>query len=550
MIVVPDADQQRRRFAADGEACWSAGLDVVLEKHGYLDVTVCGQDALSSPQLFATPRAVLVSALGSRAWSASAAHAAMSGPAQTFVEGPLPPQVRAVIGLTTTPAPLDRAGILEVADRSLLARAAMFGAPAGGRMGCGTSSTVDIVPQLHWSRNATIAITALQADAWRRPGWHATEIGPLPDEADVLATFAPRGDKRDRRPAIIRRGCLTAAAVGLLSFIAQAHTSEPYRAGEWRTSPPTVGLEFALLALLDDLLARAGVERVRVLPWPRYVNWALSIRHDVDRLPSSDEVDDVLRRHHDAGTRATWYWRARHLAGGGHGDPAATLRRVATTRGHEVALHTEQLWCAAACEERRRVQRALRAPLRGSCAHGESTCFRYQGAPNVLAAAHAGLSYTETLQHQHMHPHRFLALGTDGVVAPVDVVCLPHHVSFDVGTGHGEHRGDVIAGRFDAYARTGGFMQLLNHPDIHHDALFAVLAAAPGDGRIDCTAAEAVGWWRRTHLGGEFEVQSRPGAWRLRSRLGVTDVVLERRSPDGTTRRLAANLPAGTWVTI
>ncbi len=546
VVVASGADAQRRRFARDGEACWAAALHAVLEKHGYLDVELRTEDALADPGLFSVPRAVLVATLPPGAWTAEAAAAALRGPAQTFVEGPLPAALRECLGLADAPLPLVADGTLRIADAGLRRHAATFGATPGGAMSNGTGHPMELDPGLRWDAGAAVPIEPAQAEAWRRSGWEATDLGVPPEQADVLATFAPREGGREPRPAILRSGALTVAGIGLLSFVARAHTSEPQAAGEWRSWSRTLGVELALLALLDDLLARAGLTRVRVLPWRRHVRWALSVRHDVDRVPSLDDVADVLRRHARIGTRATWYWRARHLAAGP--DGAAVLRRVAAARGHEVALHTEQLWNEAAGAELRAVGAALRQAPRGSCAHGEASCFRYQGAPNVLAAAAGGLDYTEMLQHAHMHPHRFVALSADGTVEPLDVICLPHHESFDTGTGPGQHQGELVLQRFEAYRRAGGLMQVLNHPDLHLDDVFGVLAQAPEDDRVDVTAIDAVRWWRRSHLTRELTIEPHGGGHRVRSRRGVSDLVLEARRPDGSTRRIAVNAPPGIWV--
>ena len=49
-------------------------------------------------------------------------------------------------------------------------------------------------------------------------------------------------------------------------------------------------------------------------------------------------------------------------------------------------------------------------------------------------------------------------------------------------------------------AEKGAFVQVLNHPDINLDRLFVVLGHRREPGRADWTAAQAVEWWRATHV--------------------------------------------------
>jgi hypothetical protein len=87
---------------------------------------------------------------------------------------------------------------------------------------------------------------------------------------------------------------------------------------------------------------------------------------------------------------------------------------------------------------------------------------------------------------------------------------------------------------------------VLNHPDIHQEALSHVLETIPSDGRRDCTANEAADWWRRTHVRGALEVDGRC----VRSRDAVAGVGDEVREPDGTVRTLTVDLPGGACAQL
>jgi SAM-dependent methyltransferase len=273
-------------------------------------------------------------------------------------------------------------------------------------------------------------------------------------------------------------------------------------------------------------------------------------------------VRDVLGRHRKAGTSATWYWRSRHLdpvtrgralrrGKDGRASPKnLALRIVASDPRHEVAHHTEQPWSKGA-KEQRRIERVMGRPVLGTSAHGDPTCFRWQGAPNVLWADQRGLLYTELIQHSHMHPHRFPKLGESGVIELADVICLPHHESFDRSMRSGDTAAERVAQAAPGYVTAGGMMQLLNHPDLNLDELFELLETLPRDERLDWTAAEAANWWRRTHVRGELTIE-RDGLGRVQvtSRQGVHGAVLEARMPDASVREFGLYLEPGSPATL
>ena len=97
----------------------------------------------------------------------------------------------------------------------------------------------------------------------------------------------------------------------------------------------------------------------------------------------------------------------------------------------------------------------------------------------------------------------------------------------------------------------GGLLQVLNHPDINLDALFSLLAALPGEGRWDATAAEAAEWWAATHIGAAIRLH-RDGHGRLAasSDHGVRDVQVESRAPSGELTVQTLSLAPGVGTIL
>ena len=93
---------------------------------------------------------------------------------------------------------------------------------------------------------------------------------------------------------------------------------------------------------------------------------------------------------------------------------------------------------------------------------------------------------------------------------------------------------EEIAPGADRFIRAGGFLQVLNHPDIHQRELFEWLAELPDDDRLDWTAGEVADWWAKTHVTGAISVR-RDGESRftVEGDASVRGLVIELRHPDG-----------------
>ena len=193
--------------------------------------------------------------------------------------------------------------------------------------------------ELNWPLLGEPPFSLQQAAAWAAPGWDWSPWRALDDAAavdhDVLAEFSdPK--RGSTTPAVVRRGNLVGCAFGLFAALVQEHTVEPYWIDTAQSAaPPRDALEAILLGVVEASLAKAGVTRARIMPWPAGIRWIRSIRHDYDRTLTRDAVAAVLAMHARQGSRATWYWRQVHA---GDGGMSAVLRA-----GHEVALHTEKV---------------------------------------------------------------------------------------------------------------------------------------------------------------------------------------------------------------
>lgn len=514
----------RLTYEREQRAYWSRAFEAVLEKHGYLSVEFAGPEALESPETFDAYAAVLVGRQPEDVWSPELVAKLVNGRTCTIVDGPTASPVLEALGIDAA-EPVSTDGLFRVVDEALAATAAVrFGVGAATLIGHASTKEVAQDDALHWAA-VGVPLDEHRAEAWRVRTWDPQRWVAANDAA-VLAEWDAQ-DGRPPSPSVVRRGSLIASSFAMFEYLTYCQSAAPTRPNEFISSSSPLGLEAFVLTLVDRLHVERETVRVRTLPWPKDIDWALTVRHDFDRPLPPKRVQEVLQRHERVGTAATWYWRASHLARGRLRLPTElresreSLRLVAGRQGHEVALHTEDLWRAGR-REIVAVERAARRAVRGTCAHGDPSCFRFQGAPNILWANAAGMAYTENLQHLHHHPYRFAALGADGLVSALDIYCLPKHQSFDRSTEPGDVFAEGVTAAAPNYRASGGLLQVMNHPDVHIEELFDLLTQLPREGRIDWTADQTIRWWRATH---------RPSA------AAVDGVVLETLAPDGTLTR-------------
>jgi hypothetical protein len=551
LLLIHGGDEFARTvYARERRAYWTQALPFVLEKHGFVHVTVAGPDALEDDELQRRHAAVLVGRLPEGAWSPLATERTLGG--QALLEGPLPAHVAERLGLTEGRAvPPD--GSVRVVDKQLAALAASYGTGGGGRAyGPRVKDSTDRDPDLHWSEIASVPISREQAEAWLAPALDVVAWETAP-HLETLATWL--GENGDRCPAVVRSGSTIATSLSLFAYLGRHHTSPPWPREADLISFRTIGLEVMLLGLIDLMFARSGSARARILPWPRGVRWVRSIRHDFDRPLSAESLDAALAAHRRLGSAATWYWRSCPRVG--RELPSVlpdqqALRQaalVAAQPHHEVAIHVERPWLGGA-GEREIVEAAVGGPVFGSSAHGGPRCFRYQGAPSLLWAEAQGLRYTELLEHFHLHPHRFANLTAAGEVRPLKLVVLPHHASFDAPVP-GSTYADTVRETIKLFRAVGGFGQIMNHPDINFEQLIEFLAETEADGMRDWTAHEAVDWWSRTHSTEQLRLEDAPGGgWLVASRTGVEDLGIELLLPDGSRIERHVTIPAGGEVIV
>ncbi|HEX2593221.1 MAG TPA: hypothetical protein VHL34_17095, partial [Rhizomicrobium sp.] len=107
----------------------------------------------------------------------------------------------------------------------------------------------------------------------------------------------------------------------------------------------------------------------------------------------------------------------------------------------------------------------------------------------------AGFRYTETFQIDG-YPSPIYRPGGDGIMARTTLMASMQHLSLDISTKPEEHRKETLLTSIPRRLKAGDGVVLMNHPDIHREALAQILAALPTAGVWHATTGDIVAWER------------------------------------------------------
>lgn len=499
----------------------------MLEKHGYVDVTVAGPEALADETSWEKHDLALVAPLESEQATRQAVERARKSRTPTFLDGATPSSLKnAKLGVQ------DR-GLLELplevvcVDPEALTASTGAVTP-GGRLGETQLQPRGSAAILHWTEVPSVPLSSDQARAWSAPPQDA-RLWEVDREVKVIAKFKPDGEA-EGSPAIVQRDHVTLCAFELFDSLVRGFTCAPAARGGNHPAPATEGLEALLLGLIDTMYREANAVRLRVKPWPDGIRWVRTVRHDVDQPVGVDRARAVLDAHRTQRSAATWYWRAKPRRSGRRStlEPGELVAAglVSDQSRHEVGLRAELPWIGGA-GEREVVEAATGRLVRGcSFYEGRGDFFGWQGAPSILWADKESFAHTELPGGDHRHPHRFAAVGPDGRVEVLNVICLPEALTSTAAAETGE--GAVLPER----VALGAHVPITVEPHVAAEEISALLDRMPTDARGDWTAAEVADWWKRTHTGGILVTRDEGGI-ELVANEQLDALVLEVLRPDG-----------------
>lgn len=291
-------------------------------------------------------------------------------------------------------------------------------------------------------------------------------------------------------PVAVTDGRRLVLGVPVFDQIVYEHTFPPLGdAGYYamtRYAAP-IALERWILQQARQLLGEHATI-VSVDPWPNGRTAAFTVRHDYDRDITPEALRRHLRFYERHGIKATWFWKVEH--------PSPTKIQMVRDAGHEVALHTEAATFDGFKAELDALSHAMGgAAVRGMSAHGSAPSLGYVGAEQHQWCIDAGLLYGEMLGKRHM-PHAAILIR-EGTPHITPLVLPGLHDSLDLSKRQGEHRLTDLLNSLPARIENGEHVVVMNHPDIHEEALHELCAALPLERVWKATLADVSEWTAR-----------------------------------------------------
>lgn len=516
LVLVPDD------AAGSVEVGYAHALPIIFEKLGFLDIATCPlSEYQANAQAGPLPHVLLLPNATVNALSVSDIESLRQDGVILFAEGPWPASWDQWLGITIdreAPGQTDIAYAVD--DRSLRDRMDRFlrgmknpsfsGAyesadslaiKARRRVTRRQSETVSRYADVNlsteipaWSIRPTQRLHAADADT-ANANKSSLKLQTLLSWGSAESTMRsgePRGH------LLLRDGSFFLSSWQMLSYLAQDYTAAA-KHHVYSFSNDRYPLEFLLFQMLIDALGEqwerllgvgmGGLAGIRLAPWPAAAQYALTVRHDVDRLPKEPSFSQLLEAERRSKVGVSCYFLKSTA-------DREVMRRFADN-GAEIALHTAHLEPEAEAEISAITTHGFPQPA-GFTVHGNQGFYGWRGAAMWEQAQHLGMSYCEHLSSIRYWPSRVFKLDDDGRMQTYAFVALPHHVSLDRNQ-QDTYCAELIAS-LPALARNQVCVTVLNHPDIHVGSLVNILQKHLPKDYLGMTAAEIAAWWRATHF--------------------------------------------------
>jgi hypothetical protein len=356
---------------------------------------------------------------------------------------------------------------------------------------------------------------------WAKLGLQVQRVRSVRDGATVFLGLddpASVDGNGARYTGACHRAKVVAYSFPILATIVSYHAVEPLNGAFTDCDSSTaILLEPVFFLALERLVAAAGTRLLRVEPWPQGSQYCLTIRHDVDRLPTQEHLASLLQFEKRRGLAATWFWIFNRLD--------ADQIRQQERAGHEVALHAMKFDNKGAELERLTAALSTQPGIYGECQHGGGGGDYWLGHPNVQTSHDNGLLYSEGNSCLYGFPYRWPWLDDEGAVRFYDIVCMSHDVSVDKPRPSPTSPG-WNSGRLRCMRGNSGHIMVLNHPDAYLDRLVEIVDQEfPADGRLDWNCRQVAEWWRATHSREHVGVRFGRDGIVLRPRYAAQNVV-------------------------
>jgi hypothetical protein len=244
-----------------------------------------------------------------------------------------------------------------------------------------------------------------------------------------------------------------------------------------------------------------GIYLPRISFWPWGKNYCLTVRHDVDRIPSLEAFNRLVDFEKKASVKASWYWLP-HKFEKSYADKLESI-------GHENALHAVRLYDKRGETELLQRQMHKGAVIGGEQLHGAGMGNGWFGHPNVAKAREVDLTYTEMPTHYYL-PGRFPCMNGSGHIEIEDIIGIANICSVDFVANSSRTDSKSLPKLIQKFASNGYYCMLLNHPDINLEYLKEMVGLLPTEGRLNWTCLQVSEWWRKTHRQNSLIIKKLP----------------------------------------
>lgn len=251
--------------------------------------------------------------------------------------------------------------------------------------------------------------------------------------------------------------------------------------------------------IIDDFLNYANNSNVRVvgtIRWPGDKKFALTIRHDYDRLITDYELLNLLSFYNQHGVKCSWHTLVAKA-------PAHQLA-ILKNEGHEIALHTVAYSKEVFSSEVSQLNE-LGFRVRGGSAHGGMGSPGFLGNTQFNWSINCDFDYFEK-NPANIKPHAIISVAK-GYPQTGKLILHATHISLDGYKNMNDILSDGILS--DSYAKfvfeMGEHINLMNHPDLNRSELFSVIESLDLSQAWCATSLEVVQWVKAARYSGYIQ---------------------------------------------
>jgi hypothetical protein len=256
--------------------------------------------------------------------------------------------------------------------------------------------------------------------------------------------------------------------------------------------------------VVDHGVGAGAPHPLKIERWPKGYSSAFTVRHDYDRKADPSQIQKLLRHYDMLAVRASIgflpYFLDKQIIEAFEGG------------GHEIQGHIASPSQTELREDLQRLRIVSRQPVSGVTIHGGPKGIGFRGQNHFEWFDDSGLTYCETFGIRDTIPVPICRLYED-IPDCSRMIATPGHLSLDGSTAPGDHRLDALMLSVPKSLSRGNYTIVMNHPDVHHEQLCALLSGIALDGIWCATMSEIVHWHRVTRyeslvrwMSGSYEV--------------------------------------------